>query len=156
MRPCSKYIDIILTLTSHYMKEAQATHPERGKLHYKLIQWLWGVIAVKSHASLSVVMSTEQDLDLKLMLASAVHRRIGRARRALSSSRLDARGAHPVHHSSLMHVHQWDSCCAVRFDMRGARYFKKKGGRARPAPIPSRLDARGARPVHQCLIHVSQ
>ena len=53
----------------------------------------WGVIAVKSHASLSVVMSTEQDLDLKFMLAAAVHQRIGRARRALSSGKLDARGA---------------------------------------------------------------
>ena len=75
------------------MKEAQATNPIRGKLHYKLIQWLWGVIAVKSHASLSVVMSTEQDLDLKLMLAAAVHQRIGRARRALIFAKLDARGA---------------------------------------------------------------
>ena len=53
----------------------------------------WGVIAVKSHASLSVVMSTEQDLDLKLMIAAAVHQQIGRARRALSSGEVDARGA---------------------------------------------------------------
>ena len=54
------------------------------------------MIAVKSHVSLSAVMSTEQDLDLKLMLAAAVHRRIGRVRRALSSGRLDARGARPL------------------------------------------------------------
>ena len=51
------------------------------------------LIAVKSHVSLSVVRSTEQDLDLKFMLAAAVHRRIGRARRALSSGVVDARGA---------------------------------------------------------------
>ena len=78
------------------MEEAQATNTIRGKLHHTLIQWLWGVIAAKSHVSLFVVRSTEQDLDLKLMLAAAVHRRIGRARRALSSGQLDARGAHTL------------------------------------------------------------
>ena len=82
-----------MTLTSHYTKEAQATNPIRGKLHHKLIQWLWGVIAAKSHVSLFVVRSTEQDLDLKLTLAAAVHWRIGRARRALTTAKLDARGA---------------------------------------------------------------
>ena len=78
------------------MKEAQATNPIRCKLHHKLIQWLWGVIAVKSHVSVSVVRSTEQDLDFKLMLAAAVHQRIGCARRAPSSGRLDARDARPL------------------------------------------------------------
>ena len=95
-RPFSKNVDIKLTLTSHYTKEARASNPIRDELHHKLTQWLWGVFAVKSQVSLSVVRSTEQDLDLKLMLAAAVHRRIGRARHALSSGQLDARGARPL------------------------------------------------------------
>ena len=113
------------------MKETQATNPIRGEFNHKLwIQWLWGAIAVKARV---VVSSIELEVDFKLMLAAAVHGRIGRARRApsvqsmfasylsmgqLMCLRLDARGARPVQPSR----------------KRAARAHFKQVGRARRAP----------------------
>jgi len=87
-----------------------------------------------------VVSSIELEVDFKLMLAAAVHGRIGRARRAPSVQSMFA---------SFLSMGQ---LMCLRLDARGARPVQPSQTRAARAHL-SRSDARGARLVrNQCLL----
>ena len=125
------------------MKETQATNTIRGKTQAQTVDSM-ALGRDCGEVMCFIVSSIELKVDFKLMLAAAVHGRIGRTRRAPSAQSMFA---------SFLSAGQ---LMCLRLDARGARPvepIQTRAARTHLSRSDGQSDARGARPVHnKCLL----